>query len=275
MSAPNRVRTALVLGAITRDLEPGTPPHPGGVVHYAGLTFAQLGAQTRVVTRVAPADDAELLAPLRAAGVEVRSAPSRATTTYENDYRSAIDRHRLIRTSDPITLADVPIAWRTADAIQVGPLHRTDVSLDVIRALRGCVGIDVQGFVREPSSKATRLTADTGLGSYLELIPIVHASEDELGIILEGYSVEAFCREYGIEELLITRGAQGMTLVRGEQHVDIPSMRVTPRFPAGAGDTFLAAYLFCRASNHEPIAAAEFAVRATAQKVAHGAILKD
>jgi len=263
------------LGAITRDIEPGTPPHPGGVVHYAGLTFAQLGAQTRVVTRVAPADERELLTPLRAAGVEVRSAPSPATTTYENDYRSAIDHHRLIRTSDPITLADVPIAWRTADAIQVGPLHRADVSLEVVRALHGCVGIDVQGLVREPSPEGTQLTPFAGLGAYLELIPIVHASENELTAALEERSVEAFCRAYAIEELLITRGAQGVTLVSGRQRVEIPAVHVTVRFPTGAGDTFLAAYLFCRAEGRQPVEAAAFAVRATAEKIAHGAISKN
>jgi len=262
------------LGAITRDIEPGTPPRPGGVVHYAGLTFAQLGAQTRVVTRVAPADEQELLAPLRAAGVAVHSAPSRQTTTYENDYRSGIDHHRLIRTSDPITLADVPLAWRTADAIQVGPLHRGDVSLEVIQALRGCIGIDVQGFVREPSPERTRPTSFAGIGAYLALVPIVHASEEELEAVLEGRSVEAFCRAYAIEELLITRGARELTLVKGERSTEIPTVRVAVHFPTGAGDTFLAAYLFCRAEGREPTEAAEFAVRATAEKIERGTISK-
>src|SRR5262245_44734012 len=85
MSAAPR-QSALVLGAITRDLEAGQPAVAGGVVPYAGRAFAALGARTRVVTRVRDADAAELLAPLRAAGVDVHALPSAETTTYANDY---------------------------------------------------------------------------------------------------------------------------------------------------------------------------------------------
>jgi sugar/nucleoside kinase (ribokinase family) len=123
MSA-SRELTALVLGAVTRDVDPGGATAPGGVVHYAGLAFAALGARTRVVTRARPEDAAELLAKLRAARVETRAWPSRETTTYANDYSGSEDLHELLQTSDPITPADLPEDWRRADAIHLGPLHR-------------------------------------------------------------------------------------------------------------------------------------------------------
>ena len=100
MSA-SRELTALVLGAVTRDVEPGGATAPGGVVHYAGLAFAALGARTRVVTRARPEDAEELLAKLRAARVETRAWPSRETTTYANDYSGSEDLHELLADLGP------------------------------------------------------------------------------------------------------------------------------------------------------------------------------
>jgi sugar/nucleoside kinase (ribokinase family) len=47
---------------------------------------------------------------------------------------------------------------------------------------------------------------------------------------------------------------------------------VPRRFPVGAGDVFLAAYLHARASEWAPLAAARFAARTSAAHVAHGRI---
>jgi sugar/nucleoside kinase (ribokinase family) len=121
MSVP-RPFVALVLGAVTRDLERDsasrTRAAPGGVVHYAGLALRALGATTRVVTRVRADDARELLAPLHAAGVELCALPSRATTTYANDYAGAEDQHELLASSDPLGSEDVPAAWRRADVFR-------------------------------------------------------------------------------------------------------------------------------------------------------------
>src|SRR5262249_19578782 len=155
--------SALVLGAITRDVEPGGASSPGGVVHYAGLAFAALGARTRIVTRCRPEESQELLAALKAARVETRALPSRETTTYANDYTGSEDRHELLATSDPILPADLPVAWRAADAIHLGPLHRRDLLPETLSILRGHVGIDLQGLARERSPSGTRLAPNAEL----------------------------------------------------------------------------------------------------------------
>jgi len=51
---------------------------------------------------------------------------------------------------------------------------------------------------------------------------------------------------------------------------EIPTPRVPRRFPVGAGDVFLAAYLHARVRDRSPIAAARFAVRVSAEHVEHG-----
>jgi sugar/nucleoside kinase (ribokinase family) len=270
---------AIVLGALTRDLErdPSQPSVrqravPGGVVHYAGLALAALGATTRVVTRVKPDDARALLAPLEEAGVDVCALPSRATTTYANDYGGAEDQHELLATSDPLGADDVPPAWRKADVIQIGPLHRRDVLPEVLGSLSGLIGIDVQGLVRLADGRRTRLAPNPELKDFLPRVAVAKASEQELEVAREGRSIEAFRREFGIGELLVTRGARGALLVTRSGVRDVPAPRVARRFPIGAGDVFLGAYLFARAHACGPLEAARFATRISAAKVARGTI---
>lgn len=271
MRAP-RILTALVLGAITRDLESGGASAPGGVVHYAGRAFAALGARTRAVTRVRKADEAELLAPLLEAGVEVRALPSASTTTYANDYGGAEDRHELLAVSDPLGPDDLPISWRSADAIHLGPLHRQDLLPETLASLSGFTGIDLQGLVRLADTRGTRLAPNPELKDFLAHVSVVKASEEELAVLLEGRSLEAFRSEFGLGELLVTRGERGALVVTRFRVEEIATPRVPRRFPVGAGDVFLAAYLHARASERSPAAAARFAVRASAAHVEHGDI---
>jgi len=266
------MQSALVLGAITRDLEAGRPALPGGVVHYAGRAFAALGARTRVVTRVRERDAAELLAPLRAAGVEVQALPSAATTTYANDYSGREDRHELLETSDPIGPDDVPEAWRSATAIQLGPLHRRDLLPETLAVLSGFAGIDLQGLVRLVDARGTRLAPNPELKDYLAHVAVAKASEEELAVLLEGRSLEEFRAAFGVAELVVTRGERDVRVVTRAGVEEIPVPRVARRFPVGAGDVFLAAYLHARASEHGPVDAAHFAVRISGEQVEHGRI---
>ncbi len=267
-----RVQSALVLGAITRDLETGRAAAPGGVVHYAGRAFAALGARTRAVTRLRAADAAELLAPLRAAGVEVRALPSKATTTYANDYSGAEDRHELLSASDPIGPDDLPSAWRSADVIQLGPLHRRDLLPQTLASLSGFIGIDLQGLVRLADDRGTRLAPNPELKDFLAHVSVAKASEEELTVLLEGRSLEAFRSDFGLDELLVTRGERGALVVTRWRVEEIATPTVPRRFPVGAGDVFLAAYLHARANDRSPVAAARFAVRTSAAHVAHGRV---
>ncbi len=271
MSAP-KPKCALVLGAITRDWVRGGGVEPGGVVHYGGRAFAALGAQTRVVTRVNEVDAADLLAPLVAAGVEVRALPSRMTTTYANDYRGSEDQHELLAASDPIGPDDIPEAWRTADAIQLGPLHRRDILPQTLSRLVGLIGIDLQGLVRLADADATRLAPNPELRAYLRHVSVAKASEEELAVLLEGRSFEAFRRDFDLAELLLTRGERGALVVTPDGVEEVPAARAERRYPIGAGDVFLAAYLFARASGRGPAEAAHFAARTSATQVEHGKI---
>jgi sugar/nucleoside kinase (ribokinase family) len=255
---------ALVVGAVTRDLGPGRRVEPGGVVTHAGLALASLGAATRVVTRVHSRDGARLLAGLRAAGVEVLALPSRRTTTYLNDYGGPVDRHRLLAVSDPITPDDVPAGWREADLVHLGPLHARDLLPETARALRGFTGLDLQGLVRVPRRRALRPVV--GLRRFLDGVDVVQASEEELAAVLPGPRVR-LAERLGAHELIVTRGASGALVLAGRRRLEVRALPVDGAAP-GAGDVFLAAYLFGRASGEPPRRAARGAAHASAHHVA-------
>ncbi len=262
---------ALVLGAVTRDelieSSGNREVAPGGVVTYAGTALARLGARVRVVTRLHDSDCDALIGPLRAEGVDVHALPSRRTTRYSLDYSGDSDMHELREASDPITLGDVPLEWRVADLVQLGPLHRRDLLPETVATLSGFTGLDVQGLVREP--KAT-----PDLPKLLAHVDVLQVSEEELGALLEGESLEGFARRFDLAEVLVTRGARGASLLTREARYEVPALESSGRHRIGAGDVFLACYLLQRVRGSTPHAAAGFATRACAEKIDSGQVPK-
>ena len=63
-----------------------------------------------------------------------------------------------------------------------------------------------------------------------------------------------------------------MTRAGVDEIAAVPAER---RFPTGAGDVFLAAYLYARASGREPRAAGEFAARASAAQIERGSVPRE
>ncbi|MFQ5699020.1 MAG: PfkB family carbohydrate kinase [Myxococcota bacterium] len=267
--------TALVIGAISRDLDaahPAARETAGGVVHHAGLALARLGTRPRVVTRVRPDDD-RLLGPLRSAGVEVVAHPSRRTTTYRNDYSGLSDAHELCAVSDTLHAADIPSDWRSADLIQLGPLHRRDLDPELPQQLDGRIGIDIQGLVRLPGPAL--LAPYPKLEVLLDRVQVLQASESELPSLLAGDTVERFVRRHGIEEMIVTLGARGSVLLHRGRRLEVPALEVAGRHPVGAGDVFLASYLVARARSSSPMDAARFATRICAAKIDTGELPED
>ena len=75
----------VVVGHLSKDLPVGGGETGGGTVLYAGVTAAQLGVPTALVTACAAADRG-LLAPAEAAGVLCAVQPSPVTTTFSMEY---------------------------------------------------------------------------------------------------------------------------------------------------------------------------------------------
>jgi ribokinase len=258
----------LVIGSVSRDQDRGArheAGRPGGVVIHAGLAHAALGAVVRVVTRVRASDAGRLLAPLRGVGVAVRAHPSRLTTTCVNDYSGPVDLHELAACSDPIRLGDVPVAWRAPHVVQLGPLHPRDVALEVVDGIGGLRGLDLQGLLR---GRTRALSA--AWQAALARCHVVQMNEHDAAHVLAGDTLERFRERAGMRELVLTRGARGAVVVTAHRRIVIPARPVVVRYPTGAGDVFLAAYLRARAARLLPERAGRLAARIAAAKLASG-----
>jgi sugar/nucleoside kinase (ribokinase family) len=259
----DRIR-GLVVGSISRDLliTDGSTPlqRPGGAVHHGGLALAALGAQVRILTRVNPDDADSLLGPLRSKGADVLALPSCCTTSYVNDYSGPVDLHDLKAVSDPIRDEDVPDHWREAEFSQLGPLHAGDILPEVAEGLQSLVGLDVQGFFREPGG------ADA-LPAFMPHIDVLQVSQTDLGAMLQGEGLEQFLRRFGLEEAIVTQGARGATILTPEGRTRIPAQPVSGGDLVGSGDVFLASYLLARARGQGPTDAAQQATQVCAAKI--------
>jgi sugar/nucleoside kinase (ribokinase family) len=269
--------SALVVGSITRDLEDHdgrVDERPGGVVHHAGLALLRLGARVRAVTRIHP-DDADLLATLRREGAEVRALESRFTTTYRNDYTGPVDHHELLRVSDPIAAGDVPAEWKRADLVQLGPLHRRDLEPEVAGCVRGLVGLDLQGLVRRQASGGVELAPNPDLPRFLAQVQVVHANDSEVEAAVAGDSLARFVERHSIREMIVTHGPGGARVLADGRSVEVPAKPTAGHHLVGAGDVFLATYLFLRAAGRPPEDAAAGAVEVCALRIQHGEIPQD
>ncbi len=256
------MRGIAVIGNLSRDTIDGGGPRVGGATFHAARALRLLGGGSRIVTRCAQADRRALVGPLAALGVPYSWLPCQATATFELRYSGEEREMTIADTGSPWTDAEARAVGR-ADWIQVGALTRDDFSPEVLAVLgrNSRLALDGQALVRP--AKTGPLVADADFDpALLRHVTALKLNEEEL----ETLGGEDRVAELGVPELLITRGsATGvLVLARGERErilvrpVDVPN-------PTGAGDAFLAAYVWARASGHSPGSAARQAATTAAR----------
>jgi sugar/nucleoside kinase (ribokinase family) len=250
----------LLLGHVTRDVLPDGTTAPGGTSLYSALTAHRLGQRVAVVS--APA---ELPADWPAA-IAVAFHPSPSPPTFENRYTPQGRQQILHAASEAITLADIPLEWRAAPVVHLGPVLGETPEHFVSLFPNALLGVTPQGWMRSwhpllPSVISYRpWQPDPALLKRIDLL--VLSIEDVKGDV-------ALVAEYARHCALValTQGARGATLFRhGEPHA-IAAFPVIEREPTGAGDVFAAALLVRLHETGDPIAAAHFAACVAAGSV--------
>jgi hypothetical protein len=224
----------------------------GGTVAYSGLTARNLGCRTAAVSSFAADFPVEEML----AGIEVVRQPSAFTTTYQNLY---VDGHRqqyVRAVAERIESAIVPMAWRQARIVQLGPLAQ-EVDVDIVDLFpQALIGITPQGWMRQWDSYG-RVTHTIWRPSekLLQRAKVLIMSEDDLGGELD--IVEEYARF--TEIVVVTSGWKGSSVhVKGK--VTYLSGRDTREVdPTGAGDVYAAAFLVRLDETQDPIEAARFA----------------
>jgi sugar/nucleoside kinase (ribokinase family) len=237
------------VGSASRDLTTDDPRgwRLGGGVTYAALTTARLGLRTAALIGVdelgASADELGLL---RVAGVTLELIESDEAPVFDN-HQTPEGRVQICHVvGRPLSPGSVPEAFRSATAWSLVPVAgevddawATTVPGDarLIVGWQGLLRVLVAGERvrrRAPSASALIERADLVGVSHHDVAP--GASLDEVACLLRPGA-----------DLLLTRGAEGGTLVRVGPDGPRETIEYRPTAsdgeidPTGAGDTFLAA----------------------------------
>jgi len=239
----------LTLGHVTRDIQPDGSFTLGGTVTFAARAAYHLGLAAGVVTCAAPDVLEELASVL--AGVMLYTRPTVATTTFRNTYTHGFRTQYLHARADTLATTDVPVAWRDAPVVLLGPLAQeiTPTLVALFRRRSGAIiAATPQGWLRRwdadgrvwptlwANAEQIMPLLDVLILSYDDLLPFVNGKRLEADALLHVWSTR-------VPLLVATDGRHGATLFQrgGTRH--FPAYFVEEVDPTGAGDVFAAAFL--------------------------------
>jgi sugar/nucleoside kinase (ribokinase family) len=255
------VRGVAVIGNLAKDTVDGGRPRAGGAPFHAARALRLLGGNSRIVARSAEADRRALVGPLAALGVPWSWLPAPSTTSFDILYHGEEREMTIGDPGSPWTLEDVRAVGR-AEWVQVGGLTRADFPPDVLAALARDhrLALDGQALVRPAAAGPLVLDAEFD-PAVLEHVTALKLNEEELEVL----GGEDRVAELGVPELLLTHGSTGGLLIGRGVRKRIPVRPIKTADPTGAGDAFLAAYVWSRAAGHRPVSAARHAATTAAR----------
>ena len=256
------MRGIAVIGNLARDTIDGGPPRVGGAPYHAARALRLLGGSSRIVARCAEADRRTLVGPLAALGVPFDWLPAPSTTGFELRYTG---EEREMTITDTGCAVDARGRTRRR-AGRLGPGRRADAcGLPGRRARRARArppGRARRAGARPSRPDRSRSCFDADFDpAVLQHVTALKLNEEEVEVL----GGEERVVELGVPELLLTHGSTGgVVIARGvREHIPVRPIRTSN--PTGAGDAFLAGYVWARAAGHRPASAARHAATTAAR----------
>ena len=250
-----------VIGNLARDTIDGGVPGSGARRTTPRGACGCWAGGSRIIARCAEADRRTLVPPLSALGVPVTWLPAPRTTAFEirNDGEER-----------EMTVGDPGAPWTVDDAravgrmawVHLGGLTRADFPAEVLAVLARDhrLALDGQALVRRAESGPLVLDDD------FDPEVIRHLTALKLNEVeLEALGGEERVLALGVPELLLTEASAGAAVIARGVREHVHARRIEIDDPTGAGDAFLAAYTWARASGHRPLSAARQAVTTAAR----------
>ena len=241
----------------------------GGAIFYGSIALRSINRSVAVVTRLHP-DDFPYLDELKQEGIRVFTAAASETSSIENIYDSSDMERRtckLLSFAGPFQEQDIPDL--SAKVYLITGVIAGEVNLSLLKSLavRGPVGLDVQGFVRVPEDGYLTFRQMPDIAEVLAHVTYLKVDRAEAELLTDKTDLRIAARqlaEYGPREVIITH-SKGITVYADEQ---IYEASFSPRSldgRTGRGDTCFATYVGRRLSD-TPEDAARFAAGVTTLK---------
>ncbi len=226
----------LLIGHITHDETPHGP-RIGGTVSYAGGAALAMGARVAAVSSIR-ADDPVL--PSLPPALQLARVESLTSSVFVNEYIGDKRKQILKSRATPLSLADVPLEWRSAPIIHLCPLT-DEVDPALATAFSGAlVAATPQGWMRAWDADGV-----------ISPKPWAHADQLLPQLSVTVLSEEDIHRDTALEAhyaalaplLVVTRAANGCTVYQHSKPFDVPAPQVEVVDATGAGDVFTGVFL--------------------------------
>ncbi|MCX7838095.1 MAG: PfkB family carbohydrate kinase [Anaerolineae bacterium] len=241
----------LIIGHIVQDVVPNGFT-VGGTATYMGTTVRNLGRKTGIVTRLAP----DFVIPDVLHDIAIHRVASARTTTFHNIYKDGRRTQFLLARADDIQPDDIPLEWRAAPIVHLGPLAREVDARFATLFPHALVGVTPQGWMREwDDTQRIRARVWEEARDILPHVDVLVLSEEDLNGNRELMDEYAALTRIAV----MTQGAKGCVVFAEGRAKHVPGFPAVEVDPTGAGDVFAGAFLVRLHETSDPFEAARFA----------------
>ena len=212
---------------------------------------------------------------LRQMNIDVVSYSSPHSVFFENHYglNSNQRTQRVLAKAAPFTIEEMePLA---AEVFHLGSLLADDFSPEIVKFLaqKGCISIDVQGYLREVRGEKVYAVDWKDMDAVLPYVDIVKLNEHEMYAIMHTNDPKIVAEKlasYGVREVIITLGSYGSLIYANKTCYEIPAYTPQKIVDAtGCGDTYSTGYLYMRSQGATFQEAGRFASAMCTLKLEH------
>lgn len=262
-------RDRIITPQQTIDMAGGTSFYMAHGMHHLSQDFP-----FQLVTKIGQ-ESQEEVDHLRQMNIDVVSYSSPHSVFFENHYglNSNQRTQRVLAKAAPFTIEEMePLA---AEVFHLGSLLADDFSPEIVKFLaqKGCISIDVQGYLREVRGEKVYAVDWKDMDAMLPYVDIVKLNEHEMYAIMHTNDPKIVAEKlasYGVREVIITLGSYGSLIYADKTCYEIPAY--TPRKivdATGCGDTYSTGYLYMRSQGATFQEAGRFASAMCTLKLEH------
>lgn len=262
-------RDRIITPQQTIDMAGGTSFYMAHGMHHLSQDFP-----FQLVTKIGQ-ESQEEVDHLRQMNIDVLSYSSPHSVFFENHYglNSNQRTQRVLAKAAPFTIEEMePLA---AEVFHLGSLLADDFSPEIVKFLaqKGCISIDVQGYLREVRGEKVYAVDWKDMDAVLPYVDIVKLNEHEMYAIMHTNDPKIVAEKlasYGVREVIITLGSYGSLIYANKTCYEIPAYTPQKIVDAtGCGDTYSTGYLYMRSQGATFQEAGRFASAMCTLKLEH------